>query len=376
MSTVKLILAELRKEKGVTQSELANFLGVSFQSVSKWENGTTMPDITLLPKIAEYFQVSVDEILGLKPLRDREYISRGTDSKDHWNNKLSYLKNSRILMWNDDYLEFLVNRVWKINKPVNIIDFGCGYGYLGMVLLPILPKGSTYTGVDISDTLLSEAKTIFAESEYKTEFIECDLNLFSVKGKYDIAICQALLRHLPNPKDILKKMVDSVTVNGMVICIEVNREFENAGLYIKGMEYNSFGTTAVFQKLWKNELAKEGRDYSIGLKVPFYMQECGLYDIDIRINDKVNLINPYENKNEYSKLFNSLLATKGWNRPLSHNEKESIINHFMNRGLTRAEAEIYVKAEVETSQYLMENKENVFALSTLCLLVSYGTKKN
>ena len=374
MDTVKLLLAELRKEKGITQSELADFLGVSFQSVSKWETGTTMPDITLLPKLAEYFQVSVDEILGLKPLKSREYISRRTDSKEHWNKKMDYLKNSRILMWNDDYLEFLVHKVWKINKPVNIIDFGCAYGHLGMVLLPILPKGSTYTGVDISDTLISEAKMIFEDSEYQTEFIESDLNLFSVKEKYDIAICQSLLRHLPNPKDILKKMVDSVTVDGMVICIEVNREFENAGLYIKGMDYNSFGTTAVFQKLWKTELSKEGRDYSIGMKIPFYMQEFGLHDIDVRINDKVNFINPYGDKNEYSELFNSLVTTKGWDRSLAEDEKENIINHFMNRGLTRAEAEIYVKSQVEISRYLMENKENGFVLSTLCLLISYGTK--
>jgi transcriptional regulator with XRE-family HTH domain len=77
MSTVKLTIAKLRKAKGITQSELASFLGVSFQAVSKWENGTTMPDIALLPKLSEYFQVSVDEILGLRPLKNREYKSRG-----------------------------------------------------------------------------------------------------------------------------------------------------------------------------------------------------------------------------------------------------------------------------------------------------------
>jgi len=48
-----------------------------------------------------------------------------------------------------------------------------------------------------------------------------------------MAICQAFLRHLPNPKDILKKMIDSVSDGGLVVCIEVNREFENVGLYIQ-----------------------------------------------------------------------------------------------------------------------------------------------
>lgn len=48
MATVKLKIAELRKDKGISQQDLADVLGVSFQSVSKWETGTTMPDITLL----------------------------------------------------------------------------------------------------------------------------------------------------------------------------------------------------------------------------------------------------------------------------------------------------------------------------------------
>jgi transcriptional regulator with XRE-family HTH domain len=53
MTMVKLKIAELRKNKRIGQQDLADVLGVSFQSVSKWENGVTMPDITLLPNIAE-----------------------------------------------------------------------------------------------------------------------------------------------------------------------------------------------------------------------------------------------------------------------------------------------------------------------------------
>jgi transcriptional regulator with XRE-family HTH domain len=55
----------LRKQKGITQSELADVLGVSNQSVSKWESGQCCPDIQLLPDLAEYFGVSVDELMGL-----------------------------------------------------------------------------------------------------------------------------------------------------------------------------------------------------------------------------------------------------------------------------------------------------------------------
>ena len=53
----------LRKERGITQDELASALRVSFQSVSRWENGETYPDIEMIPKIAAYFGVTTDELL-------------------------------------------------------------------------------------------------------------------------------------------------------------------------------------------------------------------------------------------------------------------------------------------------------------------------
>ena len=57
-------ISELRKSKNMTQEDLANAIGVSAQSVSKWENSTTMPDIMLLPVLADIFGVSIDELFG------------------------------------------------------------------------------------------------------------------------------------------------------------------------------------------------------------------------------------------------------------------------------------------------------------------------
>ena len=56
----------LRKEKGLTQADVAEALHVSPQAVSKWENGDSMPDISLLPDIAQLFGVSIDALLGVE----------------------------------------------------------------------------------------------------------------------------------------------------------------------------------------------------------------------------------------------------------------------------------------------------------------------
>ena len=57
-------IRRLRQEQGLTQGQLAERLGVSYQAVSRWENETTYPDIELLPAIAALFGVTVDELLG------------------------------------------------------------------------------------------------------------------------------------------------------------------------------------------------------------------------------------------------------------------------------------------------------------------------
>lgn len=68
MENTNIILSEniqkYRKKSGLTQEELAGKLGVTFQAVSKWENGRSAPDIMFLPKMADIFGCSIDEIFS------------------------------------------------------------------------------------------------------------------------------------------------------------------------------------------------------------------------------------------------------------------------------------------------------------------------
>jgi len=67
MAVIKIAenLTQLRNAKGVTQDAVATALGVSNKTVSKWENGTSSPDLTMLAALADYYNVSTDALLGL-----------------------------------------------------------------------------------------------------------------------------------------------------------------------------------------------------------------------------------------------------------------------------------------------------------------------
>lgn len=73
------VLVENRHKHGVTQDELAAYMGVSKAAVSKWETGTTYPDITLLPQLAAYFSISIDELMGYEPQMEKAEIRKWYD---------------------------------------------------------------------------------------------------------------------------------------------------------------------------------------------------------------------------------------------------------------------------------------------------------
>lgn len=69
-------IINLRKSKSITQKDLADYLGISKSAVSKWEKNLSYPDISLLPLIASYFDISIDDLLGYEPLMDDEEVRK------------------------------------------------------------------------------------------------------------------------------------------------------------------------------------------------------------------------------------------------------------------------------------------------------------
>ncbi|MGG0220092.1 class I SAM-dependent methyltransferase [Bacillus mycoides] len=260
-----------------------------------------------------------------------------------WNSKLEYLRNTRDLYYNDDYLSFLVNSVWKITKPVHIVDYGCGYGYLGLILLPLLPNGSKYTGIDSGEALIAEARELFFSLPYESEFIEGDATEIELENKYDIAVSHAFLLHMNSPKTMLQKMINSIKEGGKIICFEPNWISNMSSYTLDRLIQSEIIQLGILQKLFEEDTHRSGKDGDIGMKIPMYLSELGVKNIECRVSDKVNFLDSNLNQNDKKGLYNSLKEEGIAGNP---GDKQQFIERLMSRGLTFAEVLAQYEAEL------------------------------
>lgn len=117
LDTIGRNVRTFRKQNGFTQEELAGRIGVTYQAVSKWENGTTAPDISLLPELAAVLGTSIDALLGYAAEKKTSawYEERYKDTEYYWGVKPSFM-----------CLEVL--RILPPDRPLRVLDVGCGEG--------------------------------------------------------------------------------------------------------------------------------------------------------------------------------------------------------------------------------------------------------
>ena len=101
------IIKNLRRKSNMTQEQLAEKLGISAQSVSKWENAVAMPDIMMLPRISEVFGVSIDDLFDLTSEQKLNRIENRLDVEQDL---------PQDVFW--DYEEFLKSQL-KVDSPYN-----------------------------------------------------------------------------------------------------------------------------------------------------------------------------------------------------------------------------------------------------------------
>ena len=155
-------IAELRKARNMTQFELADALGISFQAVSNWERGASMPDISKFPDLADLFGVTIDEILGKKnPVVERlarnETIDTRTVTPAEIEEAAALAKPRQLEKIVEDNLENLVSAATP--EPEEKADTASGTGDGGEAESKSDTAGGTEDGAEDGDKASADSDT-------------------------------------------------------------------------------------------------------------------------------------------------------------------------------------------------------------------------
>ena len=161
----------LRNQKGITQEKLAQSLNVSFQAVSKWENNIALPDITLVPKIASFFGISLDELFDFNLAHIEEEVHKIIDSASLYRES-DPAKSKKIL--EDGLLQF-PNHDMLLNCLLYVTDYSH------------FPDDTISIANRILDTSI--------RSEIKYDALR--FLAYAYKAKQDIASAEAALDQIP-----------------------------------------------------------------------------------------------------------------------------------------------------------------------------------
>ncbi|MDE5996378.1 MAG: helix-turn-helix domain-containing protein, partial [Eubacterium sp.] len=109
-------LRNLRKEKDYSQEYLAEKLGVTRQTISKWENGTAMPDLKKLIELADFFETSMDDLLGLdyKTMNPKQNFAEGI-CNDY--NEVEVIKANRYM---NDLIDTVKSHIHGKTKALSV----------------------------------------------------------------------------------------------------------------------------------------------------------------------------------------------------------------------------------------------------------------
>jgi tellurite methyltransferase len=175
-------IARRRREQGMTQEQLATKLGITYQAVSKWETGQALPDITLLPTLAQTLNVSVDKLLGY----------------DAGNYELSpyeseYQKDEYYWGFEPSTMCLKVLELLPPVRHLKLLDIGCGEGKDAVFFARC---GYEVSAFDISDAGIEKAKRLAEKSRVKVRVFKANIWDFRLDEKYDILYSSGVLAYI------------------------------------------------------------------------------------------------------------------------------------------------------------------------------------
>lgn len=217
-----IILAEnlkkLRRERGLTQEELAQFLGVTNQAVSKWERGEGYPDITMLPIIANYFEVTVDDLLGNDLISREEKITQYCNR--FWNADRSLSMDECVAIAKKAYTEYpydwriidiyimsLTRRLSEIPDEKTVIELRrlCEF-VMEKCTDATVRKRAVYTMIFVEDD--EHVERWFAEASDNADYLEQERReeRYSERGQWELYYTQKQ----NNMLDLVNSLIDKM----------------------------------------------------------------------------------------------------------------------------------------------------------------------
>ena len=218
------IIMKKRKELGITQQVLAKKLHVSNQAVSKWENGMTCPEISLLPAIAKVFGMSVDSLLGYQSPIWSDYEKRYQEKGYYWGIKP-----------NDLCYEIL--KLKPPIKPLKVLDVGCGEGKDAVFLAR---NGYHVSAFDLAETGVEKGRALASQHGVYVDFFTANIEDMQLCEDYDIVLCSGVFHFLKpeKRKDVVNELKQHTKPDGIhVMNVFVDKPFVEI---LPGKEKNRF----------------------------------------------------------------------------------------------------------------------------------------
>lgn len=212
-------IKSLRTKMKMTQEELAELLGTTSKSVSRWEQSLTYPDISLLPFIANIFEVTVDELLGVESIKQDEYVNELKKQADQYAMNNDY--ENELKLWKEAYKKLPNNEEVKISlisvmNTINIITNEIKYSTEIIKLAESILNKSTNNNIRINAT-------------------QCLVDLYSQMDNVEMAehYCKELPSDLLLTSNVMRtrylkdeKLLTAVQMNICDLVSEIERESE------------------------------------------------------------------------------------------------------------------------------------------------------
>ena len=206
------LIARNRKELGYTQQKLAEQLCISFQAVSKWENGSSLPDVTMLPQLADILHTSVDALVGHHYSPQTIYEEKYSDKAYYWGIE-------------PNCLCYDILRLRPPVRPYRVLDIGCGEGKDAVFLAR---NGYRVSAFDISDAGLNKARQLAHACCTHVDLFRADLLDYHPDASFDIVFSSGVLHYLPfdHRKDFFERLKASTAPHGLhVMNVFVHKPF-------------------------------------------------------------------------------------------------------------------------------------------------------